>query len=44
LSTIMRSLRLDPGTHAFVQATAFITSLSFALFVLNVLAAILNAR
>jgi len=37
-------MRLDPGTHAFVQATAFITSLSFAIFALNLIAAILQAR
>jgi hypothetical protein len=37
-------MRLDPGTHAFVQATAFITSLSFAIFALNLIAALLNAR
>jgi hypothetical protein len=37
-------MRLDPATHALVQAAAFITSLSFAIFALNVIAAILQAR
>jgi hypothetical protein len=37
-------MRLDPTTHAFVQATAFITSLSFAIFALNLIAAFLQTR
>jgi hypothetical protein len=28
-------MRLDPNTHAFVLATAFLTSLCFAVFAMN---------
>jgi hypothetical protein len=34
-------MRLDPNTHAIVVATAFLTSVSFAIFAMNVLAAVL---
>jgi hypothetical protein len=37
-------MRLDPNMHGFVVATAFLTSLYFALFALNVLAAFLQLR
>ncbi len=37
-------MRLDPNMHAFVYATAFVTSLSFAIFALNVIAAFLALR
>ena len=33
---------LDPHTHAFVQATAVITSIAFTVSVLNVLAVVLS--
>jgi hypothetical protein len=33
---------MDPATQAFVYATAFITSVAFAIAVLNVLAVILS--
>lgn len=35
-------MRLDPLTHAFVYATAFLTSLTFAIFAMNVLALVLE--
>jgi hypothetical protein len=35
-------MRLDPVTHAFVVATAAITSVAFTISVLNVLAVILS--
>ncbi|MDX6515807.1 MAG: hypothetical protein QOH73_1473 [Gaiellaceae bacterium] len=35
------SMRLDPNTHAFVAATAFITSVAFAIAAMNVLAFVL---
>jgi hypothetical protein len=38
------ALRLDPNMHGFVLATAFFTSLSFAIFALNVIAAFLQLR
>lgn len=34
-------MRLPPNVHAFVLATAFITSLTFAILAMNVLAGIL---
>jgi hypothetical protein len=33
---------MDPNTHAFVMATALMTSIAFAVSVLNVLAVILS--
>jgi len=35
-------MRLDPNTHAFVLATAAITSIAFTVSALNVLAVILS--
>lgn len=35
-------MRLDPNTHAFVLATAFMTSLTFAIFASNVIAVALG--
>ena len=35
-------MKLDPTTHAFVMATALLTSITFAVFVMNVLALILE--
>jgi hypothetical protein len=35
-------MRMDPATQAFVYATALITSVAFAVAVLNVLAVILS--
>jgi hypothetical protein len=35
-------VNLDPTTQAFVYATAFITSVAFAISVLNVLAVVLS--
>ena len=35
-------MRMDPNTHAFVVATAAITSIAFTVSVLNVLAVILS--
>jgi hypothetical protein len=35
-------MRLDPNTHAYVVATAFFTSLAFAIFAMNVLALVLQ--
>jgi hypothetical protein len=35
------AMRLDPNTHTFVLATAFITSLMFAIFAMNVIALVL---
>ena len=37
----LRPMRLDPNTHAFVYATAFLTSLTFAIFAMNVIAGVL---
>jgi hypothetical protein len=34
-------MRLPPNVHAFVLVTAFLTSISFAILAMNVLAAIL---
>jgi hypothetical protein len=36
------NLRLDPNTHALVMATALIVSVAFAIFAMNVLAAMLT--
>jgi hypothetical protein len=35
-------MRLDPNTHYFVLATAFITSVAFAIAAMNVLAFVLS--
>jgi hypothetical protein len=35
-------MRLDPNTHSFVLATAFLTSVSFAVLAMNVLALVLS--
>jgi hypothetical protein len=35
-------MQLDPNTHSFVLATAFITSVTFAIFAMNLLALILQ--
>lgn len=35
-------MRLDPTTHAFVYATAFLTSLAFAIFAMQLIALILE--
>jgi hypothetical protein len=34
-------MRIDPTTHAFILATALFTSITFAIFALNVIAAVL---
>ncbi|MGZ4400805.1 MAG: hypothetical protein ACXVYM_08025 [Gaiellaceae bacterium] len=36
------NLRLDPNTHAIVLATAFVASVAFAVFAMNVLAVMLT--
>ena len=36
------AMRLDPNTHAFVLATAALTSLAFTIFALNLLALVLQ--
>lgn len=36
------AMRLDPNTHAFVLATAAITSIAFTIFALNLLALFLH--
>lgn len=36
------AMRLDQNTHAFVLATAFLTSVSFAILAMNVLALVLS--
>ncbi|MDX6410997.1 MAG: hypothetical protein QOE91_513 [Gaiellaceae bacterium] len=33
---------LDPNTHSFVIATAFMTSVAFAIFALNLIALVLQ--
>ncbi len=33
---------MDPNTHAFVLATAFVTSITFAISMMNVLAVVLS--
>ena len=35
-------MRLDPSTHALVVATALLTSVAFAILVLNVIALVLQ--
>jgi len=35
-------MRIDPNTHALVMATAFLTSVSFAILAMNVLALVLS--
>jgi hypothetical protein len=35
-------MRLDPNTHAYVVATAFMTSVTFAIFAMNLIALILS--
>jgi len=35
-------VNLDPNTHAFVLATAALTSITFAIAVMNVLAVVLS--
>ena len=35
-------MRLDPNTHGFVVATAFLTSVTFAIFAMNLLALVLS--
>ena len=34
-------MRLDPNTHAYVLATALMTSVAFAIFAMNVIALVL---
>ena len=36
------AMRIDPNTHAYVMATAFLTSVSFAILAMNVLALVLS--
>jgi hypothetical protein len=38
----LRPLQLDPNTHAFVLATALMTSICFAISAMNVLAVVLS--
>jgi hypothetical protein len=38
----LRLVNLDPNTHAFVLATAALTSISFAISAMNVLAVVLS--
>jgi hypothetical protein len=40
--SIQRQLRLDPNTHTLVLTTAFLTSVAFAVFAMNVLALVLS--
>jgi hypothetical protein len=35
-------MRLDPNTHAYVVATAFMTSVTFAIFAMNLIALVLS--
>jgi hypothetical protein len=35
-------LNLDPNTHSIVLGTAFLTSVAFAVFAMNVLAVVLS--
>jgi hypothetical protein len=42
LSSTCGFLNLDPNTHAFVLATAALTSITFAISAMNVLAVILS--
>jgi hypothetical protein len=41
-SVLCGFMRLDPNTHAYVVATAFFTSVAFAIFALNLLALVLQ--
>jgi len=34
-------MRLDPNTHAYVMATALMTSIAFAVFAMNLIALVL---
>jgi hypothetical protein len=38
----LRLMNLDPNTHAFVLATAALTSITFAISSMNVLAVVLS--
>jgi hypothetical protein len=38
----LRLVNLDPNTHAFVLATAALTSITFAISAMNVLAVVLS--
>jgi hypothetical protein len=38
----LRLVNLDPNTHAFVLATAALTSIAFAISAMNVLAVVLS--
>jgi hypothetical protein len=42
LSSICGFVNLDPNTHAFVLATAALTSIAFAISAMNVLAVVLS--
>jgi len=42
VSSTLRQVSLDPNTHAFVVATAALTSVAFTISTLNVLAVILS--
>ena len=42
LSSTLRRVNLDPNTHAFVAATAALTSVAFTVSTLNVLAVVLS--
>jgi hypothetical protein len=35
-------MRLDPNTHAFVLGTALLTSITFTIFALNLIALVLQ--
>jgi hypothetical protein len=35
-------MRLDPNTHAYVMATAFFTSITFAIAAMSVIALVLH--
>lgn len=41
-SVNLRSMRLDPNMHALVLGTAFLTSITFTIFALNVIALVLH--
>ena len=42
LSLSTAAMRTDPNTHAFVVATALLTSICFAIFAMNLLALVLG--
>jgi hypothetical protein len=42
LSLFTAVMRLDQNTHALVLATAFLTSVSFAIFAMNLIALVLG--